>query len=107
MSLDLFFEPKKLVESIEVQSDSIVSKALIQKKEGSLSLFAFDKGQALSEHTAPFDAFIYIIEGEAEIKIGEKLNNVREGEGIALPKNIPHSVKSIEPLKMLLVMIKE
>lgn len=106
MSLDLFFEPENLKNSIEIQKGSIVSKALIQKKEGSLSLFAFDKGQALSEHTAPFDAFIYIIEGEAEIRVGMKKNIVREGEAIALPKDIPHAVKAEKPFKMLLFMIK-
>lgn len=106
MSLDLFLEPKILKESIEFQKGSIVSKALIQKKEGSLSLFAFDERQALSEHTSPFNAFIYIIEGEAEIKVGEKLNLVREGEAIALPKDIPHSVKAKKAFKMLLFMIK-
>lgn len=106
MSLDLFLEPKILKESIEFQKGSIVSKALIQKKEGSLSLFAFDEGQALSEHTSPFNAFIYIIEGEAEIKVGEKLNLVKEGQAIALPKDIPHSVKAKKQFKMLLFMIK-
>lgn len=106
MSLDLFLEPKILKESIEFQKGSIVSKALIQKKEGSLSLFAFDEGQALSEHTSPFNAFIYIIEGEAEIKVGEKLNLVKEGQAIALPKDIPHAVKAKKQFKMLLFMIK-
>ncbi len=106
MSLDFFFEPKKLNEAIEVQSGSIVSKALIQKKEGSLSLFAFDTGQALSEHTSPYDAFIYVIEGEGKIIIGGKENLVKEGDAISLPKDIPHSVKAEKPFKMLLFMIK-
>lgn len=106
MSLDLFLEPKGLKNSIEIQKGAIVSKALIQRKEGSLSLFAFDEGQALSEHTAPYDAFIYIIEGEAKIKVGERENNLKEREAIALPKEIPHSVKAEKPFKMLLFMIK-
>lgn len=106
MSLEIFSNPKKLKDSIQVQKGSIVSIALIQKKEGSLSLFAFDEGQALSEHTSPYDAFIYIIEGEAEIKVGERENNLKEGEAVALPKDIPHSVKAKKPFKMLLFMIK-
>jgi len=106
MSLDTFGTPKELKGAIEYQENSIVSKALIQKKEGSLSLFAFDKNQALSEHTSPYDAFIYIIEGDALIKIGGKENLVKEGEAIALPKDIPHSVKAEKPFKMLLIMIK-
>lgn len=106
MSLEIFLEPTELKKSIEIQKGSIVSKALIQKKEGSLSLFAFDEGQALSEHTAPYDAFIYIIEGEAQIKVGERENTVKEGEAIALPKNIPHAVNAKKPFKMLLFMIK-
>ncbi|MEJ5165569.1 MAG: cupin domain-containing protein [Thermoanaerobaculia bacterium] len=106
MSLEIFLEPKELKNSIEIQKGSIVSKALKQKKEGSLSLFAFDEGQALSEHTAPYDAFIYVFEGEAEIKVGERENIVKEGQAIALPKDIPHSVKAKKPFKMLLFMIK-
>lgn len=106
MSLDLFSNPKNLKEAIEYQENSIVSKALIQKKEGSLSLFAFDKDQALSEHTSPYDAFIYIIEGEAKVKVGENLYNVSEGSSIALPKNVPHGVSAEKPFKMLLIMIK-
>lgn len=106
MSLELFLNPQELKKAIEVQKGSIVSKALIQKKEGSLSLFSFDEGQALSEHTAPYDAFIYIIEGEAKIKVGEREKNLKEGEAVALPKNIPHSVKAEKPFKMLLIMIR-
>lgn len=106
MSLELFLNPQELKKAIEVQKGSIVSKALIQKKEGSLSLFAFDEGQALSEHTSPYDAFIYIIEGEAEIKVGGRESKVIEGQAIALPKDIPHSVKAKKPFKMLLIMIK-
>ncbi len=106
MSLEQFLEPLLLNNSIDYQKDSIVSKALIQKKEGSLTLFAFDEGQGLSEHKAPFDAFLYIFEGEAEAKVGNALKKIREGEATYFPKDIPHSIKATKPFKMLLVMIR-
>jgi quercetin dioxygenase-like cupin family protein len=69
-------------------------------------LFAFDKGQGLSEHTAPFEAIVYLVDGEAEITVASKPHNVRKGEMIILPANIPHALQAVSPFKMLLTMIK-
>ena len=91
---------------IDYQEGSIVSKELIKKDKGTVTLFAFDKGQGLSEHTAPFDAFVYIIDGKAEIAIDGKTHSVTERETIIMPANKPHSLKAVERFKMLLVMIK-
>lgn len=96
-----------LEKSIDYQENSIVSRTVIEKKSGTITLFAFDKGQALSEHTAPFDAFVYIIDGEAEISISGKPYKVKSGETIIMPANELHSVKASDRFKMLLVMIKE
>lgn len=92
---------------IEYQSGSVVSKTLIKKKSGTLTVFAFDKGEALSEHTAPFDAFVTVLDGKVEIKIGNDFFVLEREEMILLPANIPHAVKAIERFKMTLVMIKE
>jgi len=91
---------------IDYQEGSIVSKGLINKEKGTVTLFAFDKGQGLSEHTAPFDAFVYLIDGKAEITIDGKAHSVTAGESIIMPANKPHSLKAVERFKMLLVMIK-
>ncbi|MFA4854164.1 MAG: cupin domain-containing protein [Candidatus Omnitrophota bacterium] len=91
---------------IDYQDGSIVSKELIKKDKGTVTLFAFDKGQGLSEHIAPFDAFVYIIDGKAEITIDGKIHSLAEGETIIMPANKPHSLKAVERFKMLLVMIK-
>jgi quercetin dioxygenase-like cupin family protein len=94
-------------EAIEYASDSIVSKTIIKKETGTLTLFAFDKGQALSEHTTPFDAGVHILDGTAEITIGGKSYTLIEGEFVIMPADIPHAVKAAEKFKMLLTMIKE
>ncbi len=96
---------KNLKESIKYSPKSIVSKTFIDKKAGAITLFAFDKSQGLSEHTAPFDAFMQIIEGEAEITIGGKKVSAYEGEIIILPAKMPHALKAIKKFKMLLTMI--
>ena len=91
---------------IAYQKDSVVSKTIIGKKTGTVTLFAFDKGQGLSEHTAPFDAMVYITDGEADITVAGKPHLVKKGEMIILPANIPHALQSLSPFKMLLTMIK-
>ena len=96
----------KLVNLIDYQEGSVVSRTLIDKKMGTLTLFAFDAGQGLSEHTAPFDAFVYILDGKAEIVISSKTHNVDKGETIIMPANEPHSLKALEKFKMMLVMIR-
>jgi len=91
---------------IDYQPGSVVSRVLLKKDKGSVTLFAFDEGEGLSEHTAPFEAMVYIIEGEAEIIISSKSHIVKTGEMIIMPANKPHSLKTITKYKMLLVMIK-
>lgn len=91
---------------IDYQKDSVVSKTIIGKKTGTVTLFAFDKGQGLSEHTAPFDAMVYITDGEAEITVADKTHFMKKGEMIILPANIPHALQALSPFKMLLTMIK-
>jgi quercetin dioxygenase-like cupin family protein len=91
---------------IEYQDGSIVSKTIVKKEKGNITLFAFDKGQALSEHTAPFDALISVIDGKSEVIIGGNSNIVETGQIILMPANIPHAVNAIEKFKMMLIMIK-
>ncbi|MDK9716304.1 MAG: cupin domain-containing protein [Trichlorobacter sp.] len=93
-------------EQISYQSGSVVSKTLIDKKIGTLTLFAFDAGQGLSEHTAPFDAVVQIIDGTAAVTIDGTVQQVQAGEMIIMPANLPHSLKAEVPFKMLLVMIR-
>ncbi|MFX1486432.1 MAG: cupin domain-containing protein [Promethearchaeota archaeon] len=92
--------------SIEYQKDSIVSKTLIEKIEGSVTLFSFDAGQSLKEHTTPYDALAYLIEGEGTFIIEGEEHILKEGELIIMPPNIPHSIDAIKKLKLMLVMIK-
>jgi quercetin dioxygenase-like cupin family protein len=88
------------------QEASIVSRTIIDKKTGTLTLFAFWQGQALSEHTAPFDALVYVLDGEVEVSISGKPQRVSAGEMIIMPANQPHALKALTNFKMLLVMIR-
>ena len=108
---------KKLLESclskaqtlnkiIDYSTDSVVSKTIVDKEAGTITLFSFDKGQALSEHSAPFDAVVEVIDGKALITIGGIKNQVSSGQIIIMPANMPHSVKAQEKFKMLLIMIR-
>ena len=92
---------------VDYSGDGIVSKRIIQKSTGNVTLFAFDKGQELSEHSAPFDALIQVLEGSAQVIIDKKPYDVPFGESIIMPANIPHAVKATSQFKMLLTMIKE
>lgn len=96
----------KLKDMAAYQEHSVVSREIIRKPAGTMSVFAFDQGEGLSEHTAPFDAVVYLLEGEAEMTIDQKPYSVKEGEMIIMPANKPHALKAITPYKMLLVMIK-
>ncbi len=96
----------KLSELIDYQNSSVVSKEIIKKEKGTVTLFAFDKGQGLSEHTAPFDAMVYNCGGKAEITIDGKPHILRAGEIIIMPANKPHSLKAVARFKMLLIMIR-
>jgi quercetin dioxygenase-like cupin family protein len=100
-------KPEKLDTYIGFSPDSVVSKTIINKKYGTVTLFAFDKGQSLSEHTSPFDAMVHVLEGEAEISIGGVISGVGAGEAIMMPAGIPHAVNAPEPFKMLLTLIRE
>lgn len=100
------FKSQKLIDDINYQPNSIVSKQIIKKPNGNVTLFAFDKGESLSEHTSPFDALVYMVDGKMEIKIGGKPFEVTGGEYIFLPANIPHGLIAVEKSKMLLTMIK-
>ena len=92
---------------IQYSEGSVVSKQLIKKETGTITLFAFDKSQSLSEHTTPFDAFVQIVDGKGEFTIEGRSVIVSRDEFIILPANIPHAVKAVERFKMLIVMIKE
>jgi len=85
---------------------AVVSRTIIDKKTGTLTLFAFDRGEGLSEHTAPFDALVYLLEGSAEIVISKKKHRLKAGEMILMPAGAEHSLKALERFKMMLVMIR-
>lgn len=93
-------------DSVDYSEGGIVSKTILKKETGNISLFSFDKGEALSEHTAPFDAMIQVVDGKGEIVIGGKSNLLETGQTIIMPANIPHAVKAVERFKMVLTMIK-
>ena len=103
---DLKSQILDLARLLEFQQGSIVSRELLSLKTGTLTVFAFDAGQGLSEHTAPFDATILGVEGEAEITISGTPYTIKPGELIIMPAHEPHAVKAIEPFKMLLIMIR-
>ncbi|MCB4792280.1 MAG: cupin domain-containing protein [Elusimicrobia bacterium] len=96
----------KLNKLISYQAGSIVSRVILKKETGNITLFAFDKGQALSEHKAPFDAYIYILEGGARIMISGKKHDIKAGEMIILPANEPHALEATNQFKMVLTMIR-
>jgi quercetin dioxygenase-like cupin family protein len=98
--------PQKLIESVEYQNSSIVSKQILKKPNGNITLFAFDKDESLTEHTSPYEAVVYMIDGEMEIKIGGNPYNVKAGEIIVMPPDVPHGLKATIKSKMLLTMIK-
>jgi quercetin dioxygenase-like cupin family protein len=91
---------------IDVQEGSVVSRTLVDREVGTITVFAFDAGQGLSEHTAPYDAFVQVLEGEAHVMIGGEAHHVGAGQIIIMPANVPHSLHAAEPFKMLLVMIR-
>lgn len=95
-----------LIDSIKYQNGSIVSKQIIKKPNGNITLFAFDKDESLTEHTSPFEAVVYMVDGEMEISIGGTPYKVKAGELIVMPANVPHGLKAASRSKMLLTMIK-
>lgn len=88
------------------QEDAVVSRTLIKKKTGTVTVFAFDEGEGLSEHTAPFDALVCVLDGEAEVTISSKVYILKKDEMIIMPAGKPHALKAIKRFKMMLVMIK-
>ncbi len=95
-----------LRDAVSYQDGSIVSRQILKKPNGNITLFAFDKEQSLTEHTSPFEAVVNIVEGEMEIKIGGEPHTIKEGEIIVLPPNVPHGLTAQQKTKMLLTMIK-
>lgn len=106
MKTKLLAKALVLSDLLKYQDDAVVSQEIVKKDTGSVTLFAFDKGQGLSEHTAPFDALVYIADGRAEIKISGKPSIVKKGEMIIMPANKPHALKAVQKFKMLLIMIR-
>jgi quercetin dioxygenase-like cupin family protein len=102
----LLGQASKLIDLVNYQEGSIVSRTIIDRKSGTLTLFAFSEGQGLSEHTAPFDALVYLLDGEAEIVISGDAINVKKGDMVIMPANEPHALKATKQFKMMLVMIR-
>jgi len=100
-------KPFNAIDLIDYQEDSIVSRMIIKGESGSVTVFAFDGGQSLSEHTVPFDALLNVIDGEAIVTIDGKNNLVSSGKSIVMPKNVPHSVRAEKRFKMILSMVKK
>ena|ERR1043165_4814376 len=99
-------EVKPLGELLQYQDGSIVSRVLLKNKGGTVTLFAFEQGEGLSEHTAPFEALVLVVDGQAEVEIAGEVYSVGQGETITLPANIPHAVRAMTRFKMLLTMIR-
>ena len=103
----LMTESAEIAALVDYQSGTVVSRTIIERNTGTVTLFAFDKGQGLSEHAAPFDALAYIIDGKAEITISDQSIRMKSGEVVIMPANKPHALKAINRFKMMLVMIKD
>ena len=103
---NLFAKTSNLSDLIGYQEDSVVSRTIIDKKAGTITLFAFDEKQGLSEHTAPYDALVYVLDGEVEVTIAGKPVILKEGEMTIMPANKSHALAAKTKFKMLLVMIK-
>lgn len=99
-------EVTSLIEMLDYQNGSVVSRALINKNEGTVTLFSFDKDEGLSEHSAPFDALVYVFDGKAKITISKIDYIVEKGQILIMPANDPHALKALEKFKMMLIMIK-
>lgn len=103
---DLASQAETMADLVSFQDGSVVSRTLVDKKTGTVTLFAFDQGQGLSEHTAPYDAMVYVVEGEASIVISGKTIRLVQGEMTVMPAGEPHSILAIKKFKMLLIMIR-
>ena len=99
-------QPVKLIDLIGYQEGSVVSQTILDEEAGTVTLFAFDEAQGLSEHTTPYDALVYLVDGEAEITISGNIHYLKGGEMIIIPANEPHVLKAVKKFKMLLTMIR-
>jgi quercetin dioxygenase-like cupin family protein len=99
-------ETLKIAELAAYQEGAVVSRQITKAEGGNVTLFAFDQGQELSEHTAPYDALVHVLEGEAEIRISGKAFHLKAGDAIIMPANDPHALKATQKFKMLLTMVK-
>lgn len=102
---DFSAQPSTLVELVDYQPGAVVSREIVSRPGGTVTIFAFDAGQGLSEHTAPFDALVSIIDGEAEVTISGKTHVLAAGAIIIMPANEPHALKAVKRFKMMLIMI--
>jgi quercetin dioxygenase-like cupin family protein len=105
-NMDLSVGPRELASLIATQPNAVVSRALVNKPAGTVTLFAFDAGEGLSEHAAPYDALVHMLEGEAAVRIASQEHAVNAGHIILLPANVPHALRAKTPIKMLLTMIR-
>ena len=96
----------RLVDLVDYQTGSVVSRTIIEKEAGTVTLFAFDEGEGLSEHTAPFDALVYLVDGEAEVIIAGHHLMLKEKEMVIMPANKPHALRAVKRFKMVLTMIR-
>jgi len=96
----------RVIDLVDYQKGSVVSRTILEKETGTVTLFAFDQGQGLSEHTAPYDALVYILDGEADITISGRTHQLSVGEMIIMPANEPHALKAVKRFKMELTMIR-
>ena len=99
-------EARRLADLIAYQDGSVVSRQVMKSEGGNVTLFAFDRGEGLTEHTSPFDALVYVLDGEAEVTVSGVASTLREGDMILMPANAPHALKAPSRFKMLLVMVK-
>jgi quercetin dioxygenase-like cupin family protein len=99
-------QARKLADLVAYQEGAVVSRTVIDKKVGTITIFSFDAGQGLSEHTAPYDAFVYIADGAAEVSIAGQPLTAQAGDMVIMPANQPHALRAVKRFKMLLVMIR-
>lgn len=100
-------QSQNISQTIQYQNGSVVSREIVNKPQGTVTLFAFDKGQGLSEHSAPYNAFVTIMEGGAEITVSGVKHEVRAGEMLPMKVGAPHALKAVEPFKMMLTMVRD
>lgn len=103
---DMVAGKARAIDLVDYQKGSVVSRTILEKETGTVTLFAFDQGQGLSEHTAPYDALVYILDGEADITISGRTHQLSVGEMIIMPANEPHALKAVKRFKMGLTMIR-